>query len=107
MGRKPGHQSSVKGTYKREPCWNNITNTTDLVVKCWSFNGPEPGGPESTISKREKEAALPWFTWRASRVLFLGLALLHVGTGRPLEWVRAQCAFSRGSQSPGLHVRKS
>lgn len=32
MGRKPGHQSRVKGTYKREPCENNITNTTDLVV---------------------------------------------------------------------------
>ena len=25
---------------------------------CWSFNGPEPGGPES---KSEKEADVPWF----------------------------------------------
>ena len=59
--------------------------------KCWSFNGPEPGGPES---KREKEAVIPWFTQKANSP---GLrALLHVGTGRPLEWVKAQCAFSRG-----------
>ena len=41
---------------------------------------------------------VPWLTRKASRALFLGLALLHVGTGRPLEWVKAQCAFSRGSQ---------
>ena len=45
------------------------------VCHCWSFNGPEPGGSES---KREKEADIPWFTWKANRVLFLGLALLHV-----------------------------
>ena len=65
---------------------------------CWSFNGPEPGGPES---KGEKEADVPWFTRKANRALFLGLALLQVGTGRPLEWVKVQCAFSRGSQKPG------
>ena len=64
---------------------------------CSSFNGPEPGSPGS---KREKEADIPWFTRKANRVLFLGLALLHVGTRRPLEWVKAQCAFSRGSQKP-------
>ena len=61
---------------------------------CWSFNGPEPGGPES---KREKEADIPWFTRKASRALFLGLVLLQVGTGRPLKWVKTQCAFSRGA----------
>ena len=61
---------------------------------CWSFIVPEPGGPES---EREKEAAIPWFRRKANRVLFLGLALLHVGTRRPLEWVKAQGAFSRGS----------
>ena len=27
-------------------CWG-----TCLVVQCWSFNGPEPGGPESMIRK--------------------------------------------------------
>ena len=68
--------------------------TAHGVTKCWSFNGPEPGGPES---KREKEADIPWFTRKANRVPFLGLVLLHVGTRRPLEWVKAQCAFSRGS----------
>ena len=52
-------------------------------------------------SKREDEADVPWFRRKANRALFLGLALLHVGTGRPLEWVKAQCAFSRGSQKPG------
>ena len=65
-----------------------------MLFICWSFNGPEPPGSES---KREKEADIPWFTRKASRALFLGLALLHVGTGRPLEWVKAQRAFSRGA----------
>ena len=37
---------------------------------CWSFNGPEPGGSKS---KREKEADIPWFTRKADRVLVLGL----------------------------------
>ena len=55
-------------------------------------------------SKREKEADVPWFTRQANRALFLGLALLHVGTGRPLEWVKVQCAFLRGSQKP-RHLR--
>ena len=64
------------------------------VGSCWSFNGLEPGGSES---KREKEADIPWFTRKANRALFLGLVLLHVGTGRTLQWVKAQCAFSRGS----------
>ena len=59
-----------------------------------AFNGPEPGGPES---KREEEADISWSTRKATRVLFLGLALLHVGTRRPLEWVKAQCAFLRGA----------
>ena len=68
------------------------------TIYCWSFNGPEPGGLES---EREKEADTPWFTRKPNRALFLGLALLHVGTGRPLEWVKAQCAFLRGSQKPG------
>ena len=61
---------------------------------CWSFNGPEHGGMES---KREKEADTPWLTRKANRVLFSGLMLLHVGIRRPLEWVKAQCAFLRGS----------
>ena len=61
---------------------------------CWTFIGLEPGGSES---RKEKEADIPWFTWKANRALFLGLALLHVGTGCPLEWVKAQCASSRGS----------
>ena len=52
------------------------------MPSCWSFNGPEPGGPES---KREKGADIPWFTRKANRVLFLGLALPHVGTGRTLS----------------------
>ena len=71
----------------------NLTKAAD-IKKCWSFNGLEPGGPES---KREKEAGIPWLTWKANRALFLGLALLHGGTRRPLKWVEAQCAFSRGA----------
>ena len=69
-----------------------LCNGTNLHP-CWSFNGPEPGGSES---KREKEADIPWFTRKANRALFLGLALPHVGTRCPLEWVKAQCTFSRG-----------
>ena len=69
------------------------------MPSCWSFNGLEPGGPEPTIRKeeREREADIPWFMWRANKALFLELALPHVGTGRPLEWVKAQGTFSRGS----------
>ena len=37
-------------------------------MKCWSFNGLKPGGLES---KKQKEADIPWFTWKAKRVLFL------------------------------------
>ena len=48
-------------------------------------------------SKREKEADIPWFTQKDNKALFLELTLLHVGTGHPLEWVKAQWAFLRGS----------
>ena len=70
--------------------------------QCWSFNGPEPGGLESTIRKlRERKRLMSPGLRGKPRALFLGLALLHVGTRHPLEWVKAQCAFSRGSQKPG------
>ena len=26
-----------------------------IVMCCWAFNGPEPGGPESTIRKEERK----------------------------------------------------
>ena len=42
------------------------------IKLCWSFNGPEPGGLELTIRKREKEADIPWFTRKTNRVLVLG-----------------------------------
>ena len=57
------------------------------MLTCWFFNGPEPGDSKS---KREKEADIPRFTRKANRILFLGLTLLHVGTGHPLEWMKAQ-----------------
>ena len=57
-------------------------NDNGREYACRSFNGPELGGPES---EREKEADVPWFPREANRVLFSGLALLHVGTGRPLQ----------------------
>ena len=77
--------------------WNETAmglHVFPILIPPPTFNGPEPGGPES---KREKEADIPWFKRKAHRVLFLGLLLLHGGTRRPLEWVKAQCAFSRGS----------
>jgi len=63
-----------------------------------SFNGPEPGGPESTDKKvKERE-----------RLIFAGLCRkpikplhracsVHGGLRRPLNGVKAQSAFSRGS----------
>ena len=84
------HQGSLRLNLPRVP-------GPVLGATCWSFNGPEPGGPELTIRKREKEADIPWVTRKANRALFLGLALLHAGTGRPFEWVKAQGAFSKGS----------
>ena len=38
---------------------------------------------------------MPWFTQKANRVLFLELTLLHIGTGHPLEWVKAVCLLKR------------
>ena len=48
-------------------------------VYCWSFNGPEPGGPESTMKSKRKRLISPGLC-RKPRVLFLGLTLLRVGT---------------------------
>ena len=75
-------------------CHYLFSQWLQVPLVCWSFNGPEP---RSSESKRETAADIPWFTRKANRALFLGLALLHVGTRRPLEWVKAQCAFSRGA----------
>jgi len=46
-----------------------------------SFNGPEPGGLESMISKGEKEADIPWFTKKASKAPGTGLALFTEASG--------------------------
>ena len=47
-----------------------------------SFNGPEPGGPESTIrSKGEKEADIPWFLQKANKAPGTGLALFTRASG--------------------------
>ncbi|XP_065801948.1 olfactory receptor 4A47-like [Muntiacus reevesi] len=52
-----------------------------------------------TLRNGEMKNAMKKLWNRESRVLFLGLALLHVGIRRPLEWVKAQCAFSRGASA--------
>ena len=36
---------------------------------------------------KEKEADIPWFTQKTNKALATGLAMLHVGTGRPLTRV--------------------
>ena len=39
------------------------TATPYMFIFCWSFNGPEPGDPESTMRReRRKEANIPWVT---------------------------------------------
>ena len=43
-----------------------LLGTSLLFHVCWSFNGPEPGGPDN---KREKEADIPWFMQKANKVL--------------------------------------
>ena len=50
-GRRSGPEVGV-GRRGRERK-NDSVNDSRLELMCWSFNGPEPGGPES---KREKEA---------------------------------------------------
>ena len=59
--------------------------------------------------ERERVADIPWFTRKANRVLFLGLALLHIGTRRPLEWVKAQSFRSPGNKvsSAGLRAPRN
>ena len=66
----------------------------------WSFNGPEPDGPESMIRKEKRER---------KRLIFLGLcrkpiqpfdtglASLTKAPDTLSSRVKAQCAFSRGS----------
>ena len=66
----------------------------------WSFNGPEPGGPESMIRKEKRER---------KRLIFLGLcrkpikpfdtglASLMKASGALSRGVKAQYTFSRGS----------
>ena len=58
-----------------------------------SFNGPEPGGPESTIRKweREKEASISWFMQRTNKTLEQGL---HC------SW-RHRTSSGGGLESPG------
>ena len=63
------------------------------------FNGLEPGGPESMIRKEKRER---------KRLIFLGLYIkpikplhracsVHEGLRCPLDGVKEQSAFSRGS----------
>ena len=63
------------------------------------------GVDDKKVKERgEKEGDIPWFTQETNKALDTELALLHIGTRRPLEGVKAQCAFSRGLRSPGKKV---
>ena len=55
------------------------------------------GVDDKKVKEREKETDILWFTQETNKALDTELALLHVGTRRPLEGVKAQCPFSRGS----------
>ena len=47
-----------------------------------SFNGREPGGPESTDKKvKEREADIPWFTQKASKAPDTALDLFTEASG--------------------------
>ena len=51
-----------------------------------SFNGPEPGGPESTNKKvKEKEADIPWFMQKANKAPTWGL-LCSWRSQAPSQW---------------------
>ena len=52
---------------------------------------------DKKVKEREKEADIPWFMQKTNKALDTELALLHVGTRRPLKGVKAQCTFSRVS----------
>ena len=54
---------------------------------------------ESTIRKEKREKRLIFLGLHRKPIkpFDTGLALLHRGTRRPLEGVKAQCDFSRGS----------
>ena len=43
------------------------------------------GVDDKKVKEREKEADIPWFTQKTSKALDTELALLHAGTGRPLN----------------------
>ena len=50
---------SLNGPEPGGPESTIIKREKEADSACWSFNGPEPGGSES---EREEEAAVPWFT---------------------------------------------
>ena len=69
-------------------------NSKDSTGICWSFNWTGTwwsGVDDKKVRERKR------FMRKAKKALFLELTLLHIGTGRPLEWVKAQCTFLRGS----------
>ena len=76
----PDSSYPVRRLQKCFLCVYFITRTLILTILldpcCWSFNGLEPGGPES---KREKEADIPWFTRKVNRALFLGCKTQNSG----------------------------
>ena len=47
-------ETVLKGDFPGGPVVKNLpysAGNLDLIPGCWSFNGLEPGGPESTIRK--------------------------------------------------------
>ena len=42
------------------------------------------GVDDKKVKEKEKEADIPWFTQKTNKALDMGLALLHIGTRRPL-----------------------
>ena len=62
------------------------------------------GVDDKKVKEREKETDILWFTQETNKALDTELALLHIGTRRPLKGVKAQCAFSRSLRSPGKKV---
>ena len=60
-----------------------------------SFNGPEPGGPESMIRKQKREANIPWVMQRTNKTQGQGLYHSH----------RHRASSRRGLESPGRNGR--
>ena len=103
LGRYPGggygnplQYSCLENPMDRGAWWA----TVHRVLR--SFNGPEPGSLESMIRKVKERKRLIFLGLHRKPIKPLhGACSVHEGLRRPLNEVKVQDTFSRGSQKPG------